>query len=565
MTIRNRAQHKARIEQQNEIRNQLYLRDNLEVMRHNIPNGSVDLICTDPPFNSGVQYCTFYDKSKKKQQVFKDIWTYNEATEELRYDIEQRAKDCAIYSSVNNALKAVDLSVQRAANKPPTTGFGGAMRSYTTYMAPRLVEGYYCLADTGSILLHCDPHANYYLRMLLDAIFGPENFRNQIIWEYSKWSSRGNHFPKNHDVILYYSKSKNITFNPIFKKEMSDMQMEILKYGYRCHSLASGLRQLRIFDRNNPFAQKIIKSGKYTEDQIIYLEHKKPSKPPKQTDVWTDISSLRGNAKERLGYPTQKPLELLLRMIEFSSNEGDLILDPFMGTGTTIDAAQTLDRSWIGIDIEPLAKVPTEIRLKYRHNLVAHVDYYIDQPTTVQAVRDLDDIQDDEPTTVQEMRSKTTDTIGRHRAARFLVSLIDLHSRPKSGDGGWDGENDFQIWDKNGTVSDLKVIAEVKTGQNINWDSIRSFRSVIDDNNAAGIFITLAPVNKSMKQYAKDQETYEHNGKQYPKFQFLEVTDELLQHPERFHTAINLPPTRKPQKRPDPYVPKDNSPGIFDQ
>ena len=538
-------------------KNKLYLRDNLDIMRDEIPNGSVDVICTDPPFNSGVQYCTFYHESQTKRQVFDDIWIYNETTVELRHDIEERAEDCAIYRAAYNALKGIDLQVQRAAKEPPIIGFGGAMRSYTTYMVPRLVEGYHCLTNTGSILLHCDPHASYYLRMLLDAIFGPNNFRNEIIWMYNKFGSKRNHFPRNHDVILFYGKSKNITFNPIFKKERTPIMEKYLRIGYK-KQIFGNVYQLNVFDRNNPKVKEIIASGEFTEDNINYLDEGYADKKPKFADVWTDIPSLNTNANERFGYPTQKPRILYERLVKFSSNPGDVILDPFLGTGTTIDAAQALNRHWIGIDVEAQALFPTEQRLEDRYSLKAQIDYDVDKPRTKEELLSLDK---KDPVSMQEVRTLASNTEGRHKVAEFLTSSIRLYPTPRSGDGGWDGENDFKIWNNNMKELDLKVIAEVKTGQNLYPGQVRDFCYVIDKKQkemnlgqTAGIFITLEPVTEGMKKEAKSLGTFEHNGKQYPKLQFLVVTDEFLQHLEP-HTLLNLPSTRKPRKRQARYVP----------
>jgi len=231
-----------------------------------------------------------------------------------------------------------------------------SMKSYLIMMAVRLLQMKRILKDTGSIYLHCDPTSSHYLKLIMDSIFGKENFRNEIVWGYKKWTNTANFWQKNHDILLFYSKSKNYTFNKLYG-DLTESMKQIRKRGYNAGS-SGGKQILRIYDQNNPKAQQKIKEGKY--DSLFYIENPAVGSPI--PDYW-DIPILGGGSKERLGYPTQKPLKLLERIIKASTNEGDLVLDPFCGCATTCIAAEKLGRKWIGIDISQKAIDLVKIRM----------------------------------------------------------------------------------------------------------------------------------------------------------------------------------------------------------
>ena len=260
--------------------NKIIQGDNLEIMR-GMDDESVDLICTDPPFNSGNNFGQFNDRWK-------------------------------------------------------------SMDEYLSFMVPRMVEMRRLLKDTGSLYLHCDPTASHYLKVELDMIFGMKNFRNEIVWCYKKWSNNTKSFQKNHDIILYYSKCDNYTFNPIYG-EFAESSKKSHDQGYFINYKKN---YLLVYDKSRPKVMELIDSGKF--DQIYYKD-KKPG--VLLSDHWTDIKPLSSASNERDGYPTQKPVKLYQRIINTSSNPGDLVLDPFTGSGTTLDAAQSLERRWIGIEI----------------------------------------------------------------------------------------------------------------------------------------------------------------------------------------------------------------------
>lgn len=267
--------------------NKLFIGDNLEIMRK-LPDESVDLCCTDPPFRSGRSY-----KSKNGVE-FNDRW------------------------------KSID--------------------EFCGFMRLRLVEMHRILKPTGSIYVHLDQTSSHYIKIEMDRIFGQENFHNEIIWCYSKWSKDTKRFKRSHDNILYYSKTHDHTFNPIYR-ELSESSKQTREKGYHIHYKAN---ILLVYDATKPKAKELIESGKFNK-----VNYDKGVDGVLLPDYWTDIPVPGSNSKKRNGYPTQKPLELYQRIIEASSNEGDLVLDPFCGSGTTLDASQSLNRQWIGIDRNP--------------------------------------------------------------------------------------------------------------------------------------------------------------------------------------------------------------------
>ena len=311
--------------------NKLYFGDNLEILRE-MPDERVHLICTDPPFNSGRDYNAFLGDSLAQKKAFTDTWTWDTAAQDARSDIEQRAFSSDTYKALDTCLKGYDLVLQNA-----VSGNKGAMRAYLAFMGPRLAEMHRVLLPTGSIYLHCDRTASHYLKGIMDAIWDQDNrkknefFRNEIIWHYKGNSTPKRSFPAKHDTILYYA-SSDAVFNPIL---VPYSEATLRRYN---HTDEDGKR----------YKISALRGGK---QEKVYMGEGKMA-----DSVW-DIPIIR-KKEERLGYPTQKPRALYERMIQASSNEGDIVLDPFCGCGTTIDAAQTLHRQWIGIDVTILALDP---------------------------------------------------------------------------------------------------------------------------------------------------------------------------------------------------------------
>lgn len=298
----------------------LYCGDNLEILRKHIPDGSVDLIYLDPPF------CTNRDYSMAPEadgtpagegiKAFSDTWRWGETAACTLEEIKSGSP-----SELGRLLEGI-------------TTLAGPLAAYLVMMTPRLLETKRVLKDTGSIYLHCNPAASHYLKLLMDMIFGPENFRNEIIWSYKGGGRSQKYFARKHDTIFFYTGSDRWTFNH------EDILVE---------------RTNRTYFTDKDGKRYWLKYGKK-----YYLKH--DGKVPE--DWWADIEPLHGPYKERLGYPTQKPLSLLERIIKASSNEGDIILDPFCGCGTALAAARKLNRRWIGIDSNPDALRVTAERLR---------------------------------------------------------------------------------------------------------------------------------------------------------------------------------------------------------
>ena len=285
--------------------------DNLDIMR-GMNSASVDLIYLDPPFNSKANYAAPIGSAAAGAE-FKDTWTLSDLDVEWINLIE--AKHPALYRVLLAAMTPSD-------------------KSYLVYMAARLLEMRRLLKPTGSIYLHCDPTMSHWLKLVMDAIFGRRNFRNEIIWSYRRWPSKSRHFQTMHDVILFYTAGPNNKFNVDYEPP-SESTMRVWK----------GQKQTLL-----PGATKKVTTGE-------------ESRGLPQRDVFT-IPFIAGAAKERTGYPTQKPLALLRRIIEASADPGDTVLDPFCGCATACIAAEQLGREWVGIDISSMAAKLVQRRMK---------------------------------------------------------------------------------------------------------------------------------------------------------------------------------------------------------
>jgi len=340
-------------------RNTLYTNDNLYVLS-GLNSGLVDLIYLDPPFNTKRMYSAPVG-SKAAGASFKDMWTWKDVDEYHLDSLADQFPSLARYIACVGAIHS----------KP--------MMAYLTYMSQRLVEMHRILKETGSLYLHCDTTASHYLKHTLDGIFGKQGFRNEIVWKRTTAHSDSGKFGINSDCILYYTKSNQCTFNPQFQEYTEEYKKRFRKDEngrmYVDNSLSAkglsggGYR----YKFNGVFnfwrcpletMQQLEKDGKlhFTSTGGVRLKRYLDELPglPCQT-IWTDINPLNSQSKERTGYPTQKPLALLRRIILASSNEGNIVMDPFCGCATTCVAAQQLGRKWIGIDIE---KQPVKILIE---------------------------------------------------------------------------------------------------------------------------------------------------------------------------------------------------------
>lgn len=355
--------------------NTLYFGDNLDILRRLIPDESVDLIYLDPPFNSNRDYNVLFkekggDESPAQIKAFGDTWNWAGAAEiwDAFHELCPVPKLIELMHGFHNAIGENDVM------------------AYLVMMAPRLHLLHRTLKPRGSLYLHCDPTASHYLKLIMDCIFGVNNFGNEIIWQ--RTNAKGlttKRFARNHDIILRYSRSENSVWNPLY----SEHDPEYLKKFYHYVEPESG-RRYTLSDITNPNKDRpnlnyeflgVTRVWRWTKERMQQafeeglIVQSRPGSVPRLKryqdeqegmpigDVWTDIAPLQSQASERLGYPTQKPLALLKRIILSSSNEGDIMLDPFCGCGTSIVAAQELGRGWIGIDIAPLATSLIQKRL----------------------------------------------------------------------------------------------------------------------------------------------------------------------------------------------------------
>ena len=353
----------------------IFTGDNLDIMR-GMNSESVDLIYLDPPFNSNKNYSAPVG-SKAAGAAFKDTWTLSDL-------------DVAWMGLVADQEPAIYKLLETA-----RLTHGKGMMSYLCMMAVRLLEMRRLLKDTGSIYLHCDPTASHYLKLLMDAIFGAAHFKNEVVWKRTSSHSDAIRYGNVHDDLLVYVKSTNPTWNRTFQDYESDYVDRYYRYqdddGRRWMSgdiSAAGLQGggyqyewkgvTRVWRVPQETMALLDAQGKvfYTKNGIPrrkrYLDEAQGI--PTQ-DVWTDVQAIRSWHKEKIGYPTQKPLALLERIIKASSNEGDTVLDPFAGCATACVAAEMLGRQWIGIDISPKAVELVNYRLKDKLGSLYHYGF----------------------------------------------------------------------------------------------------------------------------------------------------------------------------------------------
>jgi len=534
--------------------NQLYYGDNLNVLRDHIADASVDLIYLDPPFNSKRDYNLLF-KSPKGQtseaqiEAFEDTWHWNRQAED-EYDQLVRGHNTQL-SQLMQALRS----------------FLGEndMMAYLTAMAIRLQELHRVLKPTGSLYLHCDPTASHYLKIVLDGVFGKENFSNEVIWKRTTtkndYKQGAVNWPRVHDVILMFHKSTDETreagkFNQTFE-EYEEKTIETFynfkdadgrRYrlsdltapgqGTRGHPQYEFKGVTRFWRYNKEKMEKLDAEGKIqfrpnggVPRLKVYLE----DAPGIATgDVWVDVRGMHNLGHEMLGYPTQKPLALLERIIEASSNEGDVVLDPFCGCGTAVHAAQKLKRQWIGIDITHLAISLIEKRLKdaFKSNVDGLQFEIHGTPKDIDAARDL------------AKRDK-------YQFQWWAVSLVDaqpFQGKKKGADSGIDGLKFFRDLDKKDVH---KIVVSVKGGENLKADDVRSLMAVRERESAdIAIFISLEAPTRGMVKDAASAGFYESpNGKKFPRVQLLTIEDLLsgkarAEHPD-YEPDLNFKKARQ--------------------
>jgi len=511
--------------------NTLYYGDNLDILRRYIKDETIDLVYLDPPFKSNQNYNVLFKEKNGSQAVsqiraFEDTWTWSQDDEAIYADL------------VTKGGKVADVMQAFRAFLGPCD-----MLAYLVMMALRLVELRRVMKSTGSIYLHCDPAASHYLKMMMDAVFGPERFINEIVWK--RTNAKGlafTRFAADHDTILRYSKGDKWIWNPAY----TEHDPEYVRKFYR-HVEESTGRTYRLADLANPNKDRpnltyeflgVTRVWRWTKERMTEAYKKgivvqsAPGRVPALKryldeqegtpidDTWTDIPPVQSQATERLGYPTQKPEALLERIIKASSNEGDLILDPFCGCGTTVAVAQKLERRWIGIDITHLAITLMKKRLLDAFGTEAKYNV-VGEPTSLP---DAAALAESDPYQFQWW-------------ALGLVGARPVEQK-KGADKGIDGKIVFQ-GDAPGIFENVEI--SVKAGH-VTANHVRDLRGVVERDKAAiGVLISMEDSTKPMQTEAVTAGFYESKtwGKQYPKIQLLTIAELLA------GKKIDMPPIKQ--------------------
>ena len=531
-------------------KNKLYYGDNLEVLQRYVKDESVDLVYLDPPFNSRQDYNVLFaekDGSQSSSQIhaFEDTWEWNlDAQRSYELIVEQGGR-------VGDALLAFKTFL-----------FNSDMMAYLAMMAPRLIELRRVLKETGSIYLHCDPTASHYLKILMDAVFGPQFFRNEITWKrshaHSDAKQGAQHFGRITDILLFYSRGDRAIWNPLYRP----YDEKYIERDYR--RVDENGRRYRIGDLSGPGGAAkgnpryevmgVTRYWRYSKekmDQLIaegrviqtrpgavpqykrYLDEM-PGAPIQ--NLWDDLPPLNNRSKEMLGYATQKPEALLERIIKASSNEGDLVLDPFCGCGTTVQVAQRLNRRWIGIDITHLAIGLIKKRLS--------------------------DAFGPEIKNTYEVIGEPTDYAGAAQLAEEdkyqfqWWALGQVGARPtdqkKGADRGIDGRLYFHDDDSG---KSKQIVFSVKAG-GVTVSQIRDLRGVLEREKAEiGVFLTFDEPTKPMNKEAAEAGFYKSgplDGATYPRLQILTIQQILDGKQPQYPARRDATYKKAPRSRPAP-------------
>ncbi|HUS57411.1 MAG TPA: DNA methyltransferase [Planctomycetota bacterium] len=508
--------------------NILFYGDNLEILRKHVQNDSVDLIYLDPPFNSQQVYNVFYTekngtRSQSQARAFEDTWTWDEKAARLYEQVvEEGGRISEALQSFRRLLGDSNLA------------------AYLTMMAPRLVQLQRVLKPTGSIYLHCDPTASHYLKVLMDAVFGPANFRNEIVWKRTSAHSDPKRYGANIDIILFYTKRDSWVWNLLYRKHNR-------KYSDRFRrSDEDG----RLWSDDNLTAKGLTGGGYQYEYKGVSSLWRVPLETMQKLDaegklhftakggirikryldenkgvalqcLWDDIPPINSQARERLGYPTQKPQALLERIIGVSSNEGDLVLDPFCGCGTTIAAAHKMGRRWIGIDITHVAI--TLIKNRLNDSFEGEPDYKV-QGVPVCAA-DAESLAKADP----------------YQFQWWAVGLVGGRAldQKKGADKGIDGRLYFHDEQEGGSTK--QIILQVKSGHAAPAN-VRELIAVVEREKAQmGVLLSLQPPTAAMRAEAASAGSYKSPWRKepFPRIQILSIP-ELLE-----GRRIEFPPARQ--------------------
>lgn len=491
----------------------LYFGDNLDILRRYVKDETVDLVYLDPPFNSKRDYnIVFGQEAEAQLKAFKDTWNWDNEASLMYEEIVETG------GNLSHTIQACRLIL----------GIGD-MLAYLTMMVPRLIELRRVLKFDGSIYLHCDPTASHYLKLLMDAVFGEENFRNEIIWKRTPFSgsskAKAKQLPRSHDTLLFYSKSNKWKWNRP-SKPYTEKYLERFKWDDNDGRGAYRKTLLKTFSQDTFERLK-------SENRLIapqkegamwsYKQYLAESTGETQIDdTWIDINAINPVARERLGWPTQKPEALLERIIRASSNEEDVVLDPFCGCGTATVVAQQLNRKWIGIDITNLATTLIKGRLR---------DSFGDDITQAYSVIG-------EPTTVSDAEALAQ--MNRYQFQYWSLGLVgarpEAQHEKKGADKGIDGRLFFH--DEAVGSKTKQIIFSIKSGKP-SVTHMRDLRGVIEREKAEiGVLITLEEPTQPMRDEAASSGFYTSAWGKHPRLQILTIEDLLA------NKQVNYPKTR---------------------
>jgi site-specific DNA-methyltransferase (adenine-specific) len=547
-------------------RNKLFFGDNLQILREHVEDDSVDLIYLDPPFNSKADYNVLFknvagESSAAQATAFKDTWEWDENAAEAYHELMMSGH---IPTQLKNLMQALKVFLTGDTGKK-----GNSMMAYLTMMALRLVELHRVLKSTGSLYLHCDPTASHYIKIILDAVFGWQAYGNEIIWQ--RTNAKGlafTRFANNHDTLFRFTKSDAWTWNPQYTGHTEKYLADFYKY-----TEESTGRRYRLADLTNPNKNRpnltyeflgVTRVWRWTEDRMkqalsdgLVIQTRPGTVPQLKRyldeqegnpvgSTWTDINPLSAQSIEKLGYPTQKPEALLERILQASSNEGDVVLDPFCGCGTTIAVAERLKRKWIGIDVTYLAIDLMERRLLDMFAGGGGAARFADIPVQKRrhALKTYWDKGQDELGIGLKTGLKPYEVVGTPQSledARFLadndkyqfewwcVAMLGAQGKEykKGADKGIDGIINFQ--DKVGQYK--KALVSVKGGANIKREMIATLKGDMQREGAVtGILVTLEEPTGPMKTEAANAGRWTSDlleNKSYPVIQILTAKDIL--------------------------------------
>ena len=510
--------------------NKLFYGDNLEVLREHIADESVDLVYLDPPFNSKRAYnIIFKDKEGKfppsQIQAFDDTWSWSDDSEEAMWEMSRQPYPPQLFQTLEAFRKALGTT---------------DMMAYLVMMAIRLWELRRVMKDTASIYLHCDPTASHYLKVVMDQVFGVANYRAEISWlsvtDTGSSKARAKSFPRMRDIILLYTKSKDGLFIPQYKPYSE----KYLKGKFTEENSKGTYRWQVLKTYSDETFNRLKEEGRLKKSPNskywYYKQYLSDSKGVIIGNDWDDIRPIGPSSVEGLGYPTQKPVALLDRIISASSNEGDIVLDPFCGCGTTIASAEKLNRQWIGIDITPLSINLIEKRLNEHFPDVRYE--LIGLPRDVEGARKL-----------------ASTRAGKFEFENWFVTA--LGGQPFKSSGGGDSGIDGFMFFRDFEGKPHTVILSVKGGS-YSLSMVRDLCRVVERENAAmGVLLALEPPTKGMLSEASSAGRFQLSagGRTFPKVQIFTVEDYFAGKrpdlPDTSDTLKKAKPITKPQTKPE--------------